>query len=65
MKKIHKIDKSGCSRQVFLSFWARFRWPLVVVDRWSLFSGRFSAKTAWAGFRVVVVHRWSLFGGGH
>ena len=48
----------------FISFMDRFRWPLVVVDRWSLFRGRFSTKIAWAGFGVVVVDRWSLFGGG-
>ncbi len=40
------------------------RWPPVIVDRWSLFRGRFSTKTALAGFIVVVVGRWSLFGGG-
>jgi hypothetical protein len=32
--------------------------------KWSLFSGCFSAKVAWTGFRVVVVDRWSLFEGG-
>jgi len=37
-------------------------WSLVVVDRWSLFRGRYSTKIAWAGFGVVVVDRWSLFG---
>ncbi len=58
------MEKSGRCRQVFLSFWTRFRWPLVVVDRWSLFRGRITIKIAWAGFRVVVVDRWSLFGGG-
>ncbi len=30
-------NKSGRSRHVFLSFGARLRWPLVVVDRWLLF----------------------------
>ncbi len=46
-------------------FWTRFRWPVVVVDRWSLFRGSFRAKIAWTSFRVVVVDRWSLFGGGY
>ena len=58
------MNKSGRCRQVYVSTLARFRWPLVVVDRWSLFRGRFSTKIAWAGFIVVVVDRWSLFGGG-
>ena len=58
------MDRSGRCRQVYISIQARFRWPLVVVDRWSLFRGSFSTKIAWAGFRVVVVDRWSLFGGG-
>ena len=58
------MNKSGRYRQVYMTFWIRFRWSLVVVDRWSLFRGRFSTKIAWAGFRVVVVDRWSLFGGG-
>jgi hypothetical protein len=48
----------------FHSFLTRFQWPLVAVDGWSLFKGRFSVKIAWAGFRVVVIDRWSLFGGG-
>jgi len=47
-----------------MTFWTRFRWSLIVVDRWSLFRGSFSTKFAWAGFSVVVVDRWSLFGGG-
>ena len=47
-----------------MTLWARFRWSLVVVDRWSLFRGCFSTKIARAGFRVVVVDRSSLFGGG-
>ena len=58
------LAKNGRYRQVLLTFKARFKWSLAVVDRWSLFRGRFSAKFAWAGFRVVVVDRWSLFGGG-
>ena len=40
------------------------KWPLVVVDRWSLSKGSFSTKITWAGFRVVVVERWSLLRGG-
>ncbi len=48
----------------FFFIWARFMWSQAVVDRWSLFRGRFSTKTAWVAFRVVVVHRWSLFGDG-
>ena len=48
----------------FMTFGTRFRWPLTVVDKWSLFRGSFSTKIAWVGFRVVVVGRWSLFGGG-
>ena len=58
------MNKSGRCRQVFMTFGSRNRWPLVVVDRWSLFRGSFSTKIAWAGFRMVVVDRWSLFGGG-
>ena len=58
------MTKSGRCRQVYMTFWIRFRWSLVVVDRWSLFRGSLSTKIAWAGFRVVVVDRWSLFGGG-
>ena len=58
------MDKSGHCRQVFMTFGTGFRWPLVVVDRWSLFRGGFSTKISWAGFRVFVVDRWSLFGGG-
>ena len=58
------MDQNGCCRQVFMIFGTGFRWPLVVVDRWSLFRGSFSTKIAWAGFRVVAVDRWSLFGGG-
>ncbi len=54
------IDKSGRYRQVLVNFRTRFRWSLVVVDRWSLFRGCFSTKFAWAGYRVVVVQRWSL-----
>ena len=56
--------KSGRYRQVLMTFQPCFGWPLVVVDRWSLFRGSFKAKIAWAGFRVVVVDRWSLFEGG-
>ncbi len=63
-KKIIKTFKSGCCRQVFLHYEPVFGKPLVVVDRWLLFRGRFSTKIAWAGFRVVVVDRWSLFRGG-
>ncbi len=59
-RKVFIIDKSGRCRQVFFHFWTRFRWPLVVVDRWSLFRGKLSTKIAWAGFRVVFVDRWSL-----
>ena len=59
-----KMTKSGRCRQVNVSILVGFRWPLVVVDRWSLFRGSFSTKIAWAGIRVVVVDRWSLFGGG-
>ncbi len=51
-----KMDKRGRCRQVISTFMTRYRW--------SLFRGSFSAKFAWAGFRVVVVDRWSLFGGG-
>ncbi len=51
-------------RQVYLSFWTSFRWPLVVVDRWLLFVGRFSTLITWAVFRMAVVYRWSLFVGG-
>ena len=60
-----EMDTSGRCIQVYKSIWARFRWPLVVVDRWSLFRGSFSTKIARAGFRVaVVVGRLSIFGGG-
>ena len=59
-----KFDKNGRCRQVFVIFMTRFRWSLAVVDRWSLFRGRFSTKIARAGFGAVVVDRWSLFGGG-
>jgi len=47
-----------------MTYGTRFKLPLVVVDRWSLFKGSFSTKIAWAGFRVVVVDRWSLYGVG-
>jgi len=56
--------QDGCCRQVSMTFGTRYRWLLVVVDRWSLFRDSFSTKIAWAGLRVVVVDRWSLFGGG-
>ena len=59
-----KMSQSGRCGQVQVSILARFRWPLVVADRWSLFRGSFSTKIARAGFRVVVVDRCSLFGGG-
>jgi hypothetical protein len=59
-----KKTKNGRCTQVFPSFGTRFRWPLAVVDRWSLFRGSFSTNFVWAGFGVVVVDRWSLFGGG-
>ncbi len=45
-----KIYKSGRCGQVFMTFETGFKWPLVIVDRWSLFRGIFSAKIAWAGF---------------
>ena len=59
-----KTDKSGRCGQVIMTFWTRFGWLLVVVDRWSLFRGSFSTIFAWADLRVVVIDRWSLFGGG-
>jgi len=59
-----KRDKNGRCRQVYISIWATYRWPLVAVDRWSLFRGSLSTKIASAGFWVVIVDRWSLFGGG-
>jgi hypothetical protein len=62
-KHLNFVQDSHC-RQVSMTFGTRFRWSLVVVDKWSLFRGSFSTKTAWAGFRVVVVDRWSLFGAG-
>ena len=51
------MNKSGRYRQVYMTFWIRLRWSLVVVERWSLFRGSFTTKTAWAGLRVVVVNR--------
>ena len=63
-KKFFKMCQNGRCRQVFQPFWTTFKWPVAVVDRWSLFRGSFSTKIAMAGFRVVVVDRWSLFGGG-
>ena len=65
-KKINFVekDKSGCCTQVFITYGTRNKWPLALVDRWSLFRGNFSTKIVWAGFKVVVVDRWSLFGGG-
>ncbi len=59
-----KYTKVVVVDRFFDSFMTQLRWSLVVVDRWSLFRGRFSTKIAWAGFRVVVVDRWSLIGGG-
>ena len=53
-QKIVKMAKSGRCRQVNVSILVRFRWSLVVFDRWSLFRGSFSDKIAWSGFRVVV-----------
>jgi hypothetical protein len=50
--------KSGRFRQVLMTFQTCFGWPLVVVDRWSLFRGRFS---------TIIVGRdlgWSLLTGG-
>ncbi len=61
---MEKIDKSSRCGQVFMTFWTRFKWSLVLVDMWLLFRGSFSAKIALAGFRVVVVDRLSLFRGG-
>ena len=58
------MAKSDRCSQVNVSIYVRFRWRLVVVDRWSLFRGSLSANIAWAGFRVVIVDRWLLFGGG-
>ena len=58
------MDQNGRYRQVFNHILTKFKWPLVVVDRWSLFRGNFRANSGRAGFRVVVVDRWSLFGGG-
>jgi len=63
-KKFTKLGKNGRCGQVFITFGTIFGWSLVVVDRWSLFRGRFSTKIVWAGFGVVVVDRWSLFRGG-
>jgi hypothetical protein len=63
-QKYLNFVQDGRCRQVSMTFGTRFRWSLVVVDRWSLFRGSFSPKIALAGFRVVVVDRWSLFGGG-
>ncbi len=63
-KKYGKLGKNGCCGQVFITLGTIFRWSLVVVDRWSLFRGRFSTEIVWAGFGVVVVDRWSLFRGG-
>ena len=31
-----KMDKNGRYRQVYISIWDIFKWPLVAVDRWSL-----------------------------
>ena len=42
------------------SFGTRFRWPMAVVYKWSLFRGRFRTYIDWARFGVVVVDRWSL-----
>ncbi len=33
------MGKNGPGRQVLMTFWTRFRWSLVVVNRWSLFRG--------------------------
>ena len=63
-QNIVKIDQNGRCRQVFTLFGIGFEWPLVVVDRWSLFRGRFRTKNSWVGFGVVVVDRGLLFGGG-
>ncbi len=46
------------------TFTTQFRWPLVVVDRWTLFRGKLCTKIAWKGFRVIVVDKWLLFGVG-
>ena len=59
-----QFGKNGRCGQVSVIFMTRFMWSLAVVDRWSLFRGRFSTKIAWAGFGAVVVDRWSLFGVG-
>ncbi len=48
-----KVDKSGRCIQVLMTFWTRFGWPLVVVDRWLLFRGSFSTKFAWAAVLIV------------
>ena len=58
------MGQIGRCRQGFIQFRATLKWPVVVVDRWSLFRGNFTANNVRAGFGVVVVDRWSLLGGG-
>ncbi len=57
-------ESCGRCRQGYFLNKVDFDWPLAVVDRWSLFRGKFRANFGWAGLRLVVVNRWSLFGGG-
>jgi len=54
---IHKVgqnSKNGRCRQALVVFVTKFRWLLVVAERWSLFRGSFRTKFAWADIRVVV-----------
>ncbi len=62
MCQIFKLCQDGRCRQVSVTFGTRFKWSLVVVDKWSLFRGRFSTIIVLAIFEVVVVYRWSLTG---
>ncbi len=57
---LKKMAKNGRCGQVLMTFWTRFRWSLIIVDRWSLFRDIFSTRFAREGFRVVVVVRRSL-----
>ncbi len=50
------MTTSHCT-QVNIAIWARYRWPLVAVDRWSLFIGSFIVIFLW---RDLV---WSLLTG--
>jgi len=57
---ILKMTKVVVVDRFFLLLRTSFGWPLVIVDRWSLFRGRLRTKTDWLRFDVVAVDRWSL-----